>query len=378
MTRIVNGIILMCLSFVAFAKTTNPLCTGVSGNNFITGDGSPTNPYLICNKLQLNRIGSEAALLSKSFKLGSDLNFANSTFVMIGSQNAPFTGNFDGDRYTFSSIFLNPENTYAYIGLFANVLNSTIKNLTVNGITITLFASHHVGGLIASANRSTLSNLHVNALNIVGNDRSGGLVGDMQNSSLSNSSVEGILNQTFGSDASGGLVGYANNVNVEACYTNVRLLNSYVDPYGVSDIGGMFGLIGFSTIKNVYARGDIDYSKSQPTPPMIPDRVGGLIGTLYNSTLEFAYYAGKINILAGSFGGAVGAAYPTTLKLIPAPSENVFWDTQLSGILVSAFGIGQETATMQQVSFWTNQGFDSNVWNLVDGQYPTLKELPEV
>ncbi len=372
MTKICNGMILMCLSFAALAKTTNPLCAGVTDANFNTGDGSAANPYLICNKLQLNRIGSEAALLTKSFKLGSDLDFTNSTFVMIGSQDTPFTGNFDGDKYVFSSILLNPENTYTYIGLFANVLNSTIKNLTVNGITITLFANHHMGGLIAKANGSSFSNLHVQGLNIVGNDHSGGLAGEMRNSSLSHSSVEGILNQTFGSDASGGMIGYANNVNVESCYTNVRLLNAYDNPFGVSDIGGMFGSLSFSTVKNVYARGDVDYSNTHPTPPVLPNRVGGLIGTLYNSKLEFAYYAGKIKIPAENLGGVVGSAFINNKAIIPVPGENVFWDSQLSGLVVSALGTSQETATMQQASFWTNQGFDSNVWNLVDGQYPTL------
>ncbi len=373
MKRSVKYILLLGVSFSVFAKVPNPACEGVLGADFTQGDGSLVNPYLICNKEQFNRLSTEPALLPQAFQLGADLNFAGDTYAIIGSESMPFQGAFDGDGYSLASISLPVRYDNSGIGLFGKIQNATIKNLTVQGIDMPVVSYPYVGGMIGKGDGSTLTNLHVRGLNLLAPDYSGGLVGKLTNSSLTNSSVKGTLIQTFGTDAGGGLIGFADNVDIFACFTNVKLYNKSADPFGVSNIGGLVGSLVNSRLRHVYARGGIDYSNAIPGSFMKPQQVGGLVGVMgSNSHMEFAYYAGKITIDADNLGGVVGVgSNALSATSIPA-SPNIFWDTQLSGVIQSAVGDGVDTVTMKQAAFWTSHLFDPSIWILVDGRYPRL------
>jgi hypothetical protein len=93
--------IILCAPALAYDWSTNP------------GDGSPGNPYQISTPEQLMSIGSNAALLDKSFKLTNGIVFdpdSNPAHVFTDALIAPystyaapedgpaFTGHFDSDR----------------------------------------------------------------------------------------------------------------------------------------------------------------------------------------------------------------------------------------------------------------------------------------
>lgn len=363
-------LLLFFISSSLFAKAPQPLCEGVAPeeNVFAAGDGSESTPYLICNTKQFRRLGKEAELLNQHFKLGTNLNFGNSTFTPVGSPQDPFQGIFDGDDYVLNSVTLAPV-IGGYLAPFPFIKNATLKNLTINGMKTALPGGEGVaGGMVGAADHSTLSNLVVKNLNMGAPDRSGGLVGQLLDSTLENSSTAGKMSQHFGTDASGGLVGYANRSTISACSSNVNLITTTPDPYGVSSIGGLAGIVANSVVTNVYALGDIDYSIAlEATGPHI---VGGLIGGMYFTQLNYAYYAGKIIINAEHLGGAVGATNPVTPIIPTGPS--VFWDTELSGVLVSVVGEGYNTSTLKTKQFWQERGFDEAVWLLKAGKYPKL------
>lgn len=75
-----------------------------------------------------------------------------------------------------------------------------------------------------------------------------------------------------------------------------------------------------------------------------------------------------IDINAELVGGAIGAGSETNIV------DNVYWDTNLSNIYVSQGGTGLNTLTMKTPDFWLNQSFESHIWELQKGRYPTLKQ----
>ena len=118
MIKIVKCLLLLCISFSLFAKPTSPLCTGVVGPAFTTGNGSLISPYLICNIAQLNSLSSVPTRLTQNFIMGADLDYTSTPFPIIGSLSGPFQGTFDGNGHTLSSVKLNASLGSSYIGIF--------------------------------------------------------------------------------------------------------------------------------------------------------------------------------------------------------------------------------------------------------------------
>ncbi len=374
MKKSLGSLLLLGLSFAVLAKPTNPLCEGVEGAGFTIGDGSVVNPYLVCNELQLQQLAEDPVFLSNSFKLGADLSFEDMIFKSIGSKTTPFTGTFDGDGYTLSSITLALQDNDAsreYVAPFSKVSHAKIENLTIDGVTLSEFGLEIIGGMVGEAESSILRNLRVKGLDLKAPNRSGGLVGLTTGSIVMNCSTEGVMTQNFGTDASGGLIGRANDTDISFSSSKVNMLQSSESAYGVSGLGGLIGMAFNSRIRNVYALGDIDYSSAIEIDGALPDQIGGLIGVMANSLLEYAYYAGKIAVVGNNVGGVVGTTV-TYFKSTPGAPSTVFWDIQLSNLDFSAVGEGVETEAMVSNAFWESHGFDTNIWSLTEGTYPSL------
>ena len=76
-----------------------------------------------------------------------DINLDNKAWTSIGSESKPFKGVFDGNGKTISGLKMMTTDA-AYEGLFGYVLNSTVKDFTVNGeITVAVSQSQSVGNL---------------------------------------------------------------------------------------------------------------------------------------------------------------------------------------------------------------------------------------
>jgi len=362
MTRTAQCVLLVSLSFSVFAKAPNPLCSGDVVSDFLTGDGSKTNPYLVCTNLQLQRLAQELPLLEKHYRLGTDLDYQNFPFRIIGSATTPFTGTFDGNGYTISSISLLTANT-THVAPFAYVKNGKIENLTINGMSQVTNISNIAGGLVGRAENSSLVNIHITGINMDAPNHSGGLVGELEGGFVINCSTEGTMSQHFGTDGSGGIVGNAKDADISSCSSNVKQVMVSNLPFGASAIGGVAGTLVGSRVSNVYSQGDIDYGALDASGVA---GVGGLVGAMNSSLLTNAYYAGKIVVQgAQDKGGAVGA-------IAGSITENVFWDRQVSGVTQSAAGESKTTKTLKKKTFWTALGFDEHLWRLIGGNYPAL------
>ncbi|HBN06894.1 MAG TPA: hypothetical protein DD434_14090, partial [Bacteroidales bacterium] len=235
---------------------------GFEGNCLVTNDGSPTNPYQVKYVKDLiyisNMVANDTTYNGEYFKMLNDINYNNgvidssSLFNPIGvySNNKPFIGNFDGQRYAIANYSFS-DATKDNIGLFGYIKNSTIQRLGISNVNIK--ARNNVGGLVGNTDAS---------------------------SKLDTCFVYGFIS---GVSNVGGLVG---NVITAACNINNSFTNTTIDAQ--TNVGGIAGNFK-GAISNSYSNSEI-YSSTSAN-----DYVGGIIGYSSNaSNLTNVYSVCKI------------------------------------------------------------------------------------
>jgi hypothetical protein len=380
----------------------------------LEGNGDSNSPYLIHTAEELNAVGSVPCVWDKHFKLVADIDLSDykgEGFNVIGlASYVVFSGVFDGNNHRISN-FTYPSTTTNYVGLFgwASGENVEIKNLTLidpnidagtsdyvgclvgrlsNGAVANCSAQggkiagfNYVGGLIGSADSATVTGCSATA-GVLGCNYVGGLTGSYANGIIKNCNAAGAV---AGYDYVGGLAGRVSGA-VTTSYAagsvwaerNVGGLigNSYgsatVDKcYATGPVvGGEYagGLVGYNsrTVTNCYATGDV----------WADGYAGGLLG--YNTAaVTNCYSTSAVWALNYSYlGGLVG--YGTSSNV-----ENSFWNTEISGLLTSRGGTGQDTAALQRQTTFTDAGWDfvgedengsEDIWRLCNqgSEYPKL------
>lgn len=230
--------------------------------------------------------------------------------------------------------------------------NSTIENI-INTQDVTGRGS--VGGIIGYAiGGSTLSNLvNVGTVQASGNEV-GGIVGTLVNSRLQGTTYN--LGAVIAGDSSavGGLVGRATNSTIGN--ENGEVIYNQLNVTGGHEVGGIVGQIDSSTVQNVANYGDISaqdfaeedyqYHTADKQETDTPDRVetvkvkvanvGGIVGLskstqkdgdkVIGSVIHNTYNEGNVDVTqipderygdyyqAGNVGGVVGRAEDTTIS----------------------------------------------------------------
>lgn len=141
----------------------NPL--NVSGNGTITD--YPVVKDGVCNistPMQLQWLSRMVELdnnnIPSVINLTNDISLPDIYFTPIGNQNFYYNSTFDGNNYAIHNIKIMVTSQY-HGGLFGNVGDVTIKNLTIDGIS-TNSTSSYIGALIGYARGScSIKNVHV-------------------------------------------------------------------------------------------------------------------------------------------------------------------------------------------------------------------------
>ena len=121
--------------------------------------GSPNDTYVISTAQELLNFASLVNEGSTSIKgiLAGDIDMSGKTWIPIGTSSKPFKGVFDGNGYTVSNLIMADNNNYEYAGFFGYAKNATIKNVTVNKVT--LYATNRIGyvcgGIAGDAGHTT-------------------------------------------------------------------------------------------------------------------------------------------------------------------------------------------------------------------------------
>ena len=243
-------------------------------------------------------------------------------------------------------------------GLIGNNYNSSaISNNYATGAVSAL--SNNVGGLIGNNDdSSTISDSYATgSTTSTGGGDVGGLIGDNNNSShVSNSYASGVVSAS--GDDVGGLIGDNASSNIRNSYATGNVTSSG------NDVGGLAGDNESSAIDDSYATGNVSSSG---------DGIGGLIGDNFSSSVVTNSYS--VGVISGSGtnkGGLIGVNTATV-------NNNSFWDTETSGMTTSAAGTGKTTAQMQNITTFTNAGWDfDDDWSFhptENNGYPVLRDF---
>ena len=200
---------------------------------------------------------------------------ADNLWTPINAENDVFT-EFDGGKHTISNLYVDnytgqtdSKGTY-YGGLFY-VLRGTVKDLTIDGATVTCFRG---GALAGRMDHGTVENCHVKNAKLTGYQKVGGLIGYVnastnKNVTVSGCSVDGCTIDKHEEDEglfqAGGLIGYLQSFDRDVLIEN----NS------VNDI----------TLLNVYAPGDEIEDKVYALEQFYSHAFIGTIANFSNSPL---------------------------------------------------------------------------------------------
>lgn len=277
---------------------------------------------------ELAKIGKDPKYpLNGKYILMADIDLSGYSsgegWVPIGSNTAPFTGQFDGNGFIIKNLMINRPNTN-YQGLFgatgstAELVNVTLENVNVTG-------SYYTGSLVGWNYQGRITNSHSTG-SVRGNYFTGGLVGNNYRGAIMNSYSTGSV--TGGSDETGGLVGMNHEGIISNCY-------SIASVTGKLYTGGLVGW-NSGSIANSYSAG----------------RVTGVYHT-----------GGLVGYMSKKMSGTVAYSY---------------WDVQASGITASAAGMGRTTTQMKQQVTFINWDL-TNTWAIDEGKsYPYLRTNEQI
>lgn len=249
----------------------------------------------------------------------------------------------------------------------------------------TVSGTGFVGGLVGWV-RGTVTGSHAIGTVSSGGDRIGGLVGTADQATIINSYAQGSVS---GNQLVGGLIG-----TIGGSISGSHAISTITcGPY----CGGITGNIGQGS-----GSGKVEKSYATATITSSSYVVGGIIGYGYaNYDVENCYANITINSPYSWLGGIAGYtdgiitnsyAIPTVIGVgtvderggisgdVGGAIVGSFWNNQLDASIVYTDGLANadvtgasSTATMKTAATYTGAGWDTNIWNIQNGSYPTLK-----
>lgn len=187
------------------------------------------------------------ATLGKYYRQIADIDLSKVSFQPIGTESLPFEGVYDGGNFSVMGIVIAKGNKTP-CGMFGYLQNATVRRVVIDGFTNN-GAGAKVGGVAGCAVGSTIEECVMNSDLFASLEMSGGMVGWMSGGKVSGctttSTIKSISTDTTNNWAqSGGIVGYAcNGAVVENC-----TLSGNVASMG-KRVGGIVGELQNSTVK---------------------------------------------------------------------------------------------------------------------------------
>ncbi len=307
----------------------------------------------------------------------------NDGFSPIGNSTTQFTGSYNGNNYTIKGLTINrPEQDK--VGMFGSAGFCSLSNIELQNAIITAYDK--TGGIAGFCNESSVSNCRITGT-INGNGEVGGMFGSIYNNLISNCLANTIV--TGSGSGVGGLTG----MNIDGLITESGATGSV---NGIRYVGGLSGnLIGTVTycfsdasvsgvrvtgglagrlvasINNCYARGNVTRTSGSETSL---GSFGG-IADFIQMDIEHCYATGSVT---GNNWNPADKGFFGTYN--SGDLVNNYWDTQSSSQTSSA-GQGENqlegktTAEMQQQTTFENWDFD-DIWAInpvFNNGYPYLQ-----
>ncbi len=285
------------------------------------GSGTDSDPYLIETPAQLDRVREDP---DACYQLTADLDltvyitvhYPGDGWMPIGTPTAPFTGSFDGNAHTISSLVINRP-AEDYIGLFGCTAHAAV--LTDIRLTDADITGDDFAGILVGHSAGTIDSCYTVG-SVSGDTRLGGLTGHSAGA-IDRCSANGTVD---GTSTVGGLVGFGDNsTDITASWSGAA-----VNAEG-SCAGGLTGHTR-GPITDAYAAGPVSGT----------DYVGGLTGLSEYSVITRTWASGAVTGDGPSQGGLVGATNFTSV-------ETSYYDTETTGQADTGKGIPTATASMR-------------------------------
>ncbi len=325
------------------------------------GTGASNDPYLIASLPNLYWLHNQSGGSTMYYyKQTADIDASETSswcggkgWVPIGLTNKSWIGNYDGQDYQISNLYINRTNANAYyFGLFGlvglNTQYSYLNNIRLTGVNITT-SGRYVGALFG-ATKDNANMVQVNKCNSTGS--------------------------VSGGDYTGGLIGYAvgmiNSFYIQKCYSTCSV-SSYngTASYMGGLVGGLYNTANYAYRANIldsYARGSVTSNGYY---------IGGLVGWVEGYSASYYYYytqvhkcysTGSVTSTQSYKGGFIGYA-------VNNETNACYWDTQTSGLSSSSGGTGYTTAQMKTTSSYPSYWNFTDTWYIkagVNDGYPTF------
>lgn len=283
--------------------------------DFVAGDGSAENPYLIANARQLDNMHKVMKnKTSNYFRLLEDIDASSiSNWTPLNTESGFSKAmDFDGDGHTISNLTSSGA-TYAS---FSGVLNGHIHNVTFDKASINHTSKIGVvGGFIGTTNVvGNCTDVHVTNSTVSGSTSWGGgfaaeinTAGKLLRCSVENTSVSATLH--IGEFA--GMV-RAQKATLSYCYTKDVNLTCETTPSNIKGLGGFLGCTTIdATIDHCYVEGPVSLTSTVAHDKTNKVAVGGFIGYSTPSgvpTFSDCYVEGSNVSISGNseVGGFIG------------------------------------------------------------------------
>ena len=308
--------------------------------------------YTISNPVELEIFGSGACGLASSYRQTTNIAWSG-LWDSAATSATPFTGAYDGGGYSITGLRI--ANMKAAFLSYTSGASISALNFSAD-----VFGGYGSAGLVGYADSTVIEGVHgTGTISTVGGCH-GGLVGEADASTISDSSFEGTIDAPD-SSWNGGLVGCP--------WGSSSIERSYFDGTvnGWDDIGGLVGWFGEVGVRNSYAIGSISASGSG---------VGGLLGgdddPPYTglAVIENSFVGMSIQSTGGApiIGALIGEGPSTAIT-------SSFWEAGLTGVddldpigfLRDQGGTQPALSATSASSMTSFSFFDDAGWAIVDG-----------
>ena len=275
----------------------------------------------------------------KTINLANDIDLKNENWSPI----AGFSGTFNGNGHTIRNLKIKENAQKGNIGFFSYVNEAKISNLRFDTVNIDTTEGNCMGvGTVCGESRaSTLEKILVKNISIASRSETGGIVGIDYNCTISEcETIDGkIINQK--NVGTSGILGKGNNTTL---LTNIYS-NLDITANCSSFVCNVAGIIG-----------DYDWSSKYGKE---------------KTAMKNLLYTGKLTLIGDDDGDAIknSGIHGWCMGIGSTNIETWLFDVTKNEKATE----GTKKTTEELKKAETYSGWDANIWNIVEGQYPTLK-----
>ena len=218
-------------------------------------------------------------------------NISLGEFTPIGTEDAPFTGVFNGNGKKISSLTITATSDNA--GMFG-ASEGTIKNVTIENCNIT--SSKGVFGAIVGKNLGLIENCEISAGQIIGTGyysedenakEKGVIIGSICGSNGNGGMIKNCKNfasVTGSYKLVGGICGYNYGGDIDGC-TNIGVVTGPCQVGGIAGDSQGIDENNITSLVNCINKGEIKGQENEMCPGLECGMVGGIVGCNFNYSL---------------------------------------------------------------------------------------------